>query len=576
MMAAAHHEPQGLEKWFPAWRWLRGYALRSMRADAIAGLTLAAYLIPTGIGAASVAHLPPVAGLYACMFSGLVFWIYCSARRTVVTVTTSISLLVGVSLAPIAMGDPLRYATLAAATSLLVAGIAFVAWMVRAGGVVNFISESVLVGFKTGIALVLISTQLPKLFGLESLPEGYFFERLWDFITRINYTHLSTLIMGTIALLVLLLGQRALPRVPAALLVVTVGVAVTFAFHLDHMGVAVLGSVPEGLPKLALPKLSVADWNTLLPLATACLMLGAVETAAIGRTNAAKYGEHFNANQEFLALAAANAAAGLGQGFPVSGGISQSMVNENAGSVTPLSGFMAAIVLLCVVLFLAPAFQFLPETVVAALVLVAVLPLFRIREFIHLFRTAREEFLVATAALVGVLFSGLLHGVLIGALLSLFMLTRKVAMPHVAILGRIPSSQRFSDRARHKDNEPIPGVLICRPEAALLYFNVDGICDRILRNVRLELVRPKLVILDLSASPYVDVQSAQTLGELHGELAELGIRLQIVEAIASVRDTLRSQGLEQIFGRIDRFTTIADAVDDFQRGARPPMFDDVG
>ena len=241
--------------------------------------------------------------------------------------------------------------------------------------------------------------------------------------------------------------------------------------------------MPQGLPALGLPAIRWADLNDLLPLALACFLLGAVETAAIGRTFAAKHGGRLDANQEFLALAAANLAAGLGRGFPVSGGMSQSLVNEGGGARTPLSGAIAAAIILVVVLFFSQLLAALPQPVLAAVVLVAVTGLFKVSALKHLWRADRTEFVVAMAALLGVLSSGLLRGVLIGAIISLVLLIRRASRPHVALLGRIPGTRRFSDRERHPDNELIPGVLIFRPESGLLYFNVDHVRDTILDRV---------------------------------------------------------------------------------------------
>jgi MFS superfamily sulfate permease-like transporter len=224
----------------------------------------------------------------------------------------------------------------------------------------------------------------------------------------------------------------------------------------------------------------VGDLNDLLPLALACFLLAAVETAAIGRTFAAKYGYRLDANQEFLALATSNLAAGLGRGFPVSGGMSQSLVNDGAGARTPLSGAIAAIMILVVVLFFSHLLAALPQPVLAAIVLLAVSGLFKVSALKHLWRTDRTEFLVAIAALAGVLSSGLLRGVLIGAIISLVLLIRRTSRPHVALLGRIPGTRRFSDHERHPDNELIPGIVVVRPESGLFYFNADHVRDTIL------------------------------------------------------------------------------------------------
>jgi high affinity sulfate transporter 1 len=483
----------------------------------VAGITLAAYLLPAGLGDASLANLPPEAGLYACLFSGLVFWLFCSSRHTAITVTSAISLLVGASLGEIAGGDTSRFSALAGATALLVALIAFLAWLAKAGSIVNFISESVMVGFKCGVALFLASTQLPKLFGIHGA-HGNFWENSGNFLKHLGDTNPTSLTVGGIALVVLVLGKIFLKKKPVALFVVVGGILASGWLGLDERGVKLLGEVPQGLPQLGLPRAldrgnlnsMLRDFNNLLPLAIACFLLGAVETAAIGRMFTAKHGGRLDANQEFLALAAANLAAGLGRAFPVSGGMSQSLVNEGGGARTPLSGAFAAGILLVVVLFFSRLLAALPQPVLAAIVLVAVTGLFKLSTLQQLRHANRTEYIVAVSALVGVLSSGLLRGVLIGAIISLVLLIRRASRPHVALLGRIPGTRRFSDRERHPDNELIPGVLIFRPEASLMYFNVDHVCDTIQDRVRSETPPPKLVVIDLSAAAYVDMQSAHT------------------------------------------------------------------
>jgi MFS superfamily sulfate permease-like transporter len=245
--------------------------------------------------------------------------------------------------------------------------------------------------------------------------------------------------------------------------------------------------------------------------------------------------------------------------------MSQSLVNESGGARTPLSGLIAALLTLMIVLFLSGALRNLPQPVLAAIVLMAVTGLFKLSALKHLWRADRAEFVVAMAALLGVLGSGLLRGVMIGAVISLVQLLRTASRPHVAFLGRIPGSRRFSDRERHPDNELIPGALIFRPESGLVYFNVDHVCRMILDRVNTEPTLPKLVVLDLSAAPRVDLQSAQALGDLANELTAKGLQFQTVEARSSVRDRLRTEGVDGKLGGVNRFTSVADAIEDFQK-----------
>jgi high affinity sulfate transporter 1 len=549
-----------LSRWIPALRWLPAYPRSWLRGDLIAGITLAAYLLPAALGDASLANLPAQAGLYACLFSGLVFWLFCSSRHTAITVTSAISLLVGASLGEIASGDASRFGALAAGTAMLVAAIALLAWAVRAGAIVNFISESVMVGFKCGVALFLASTQLPKLFGLHAA-HGDFWENMRHFLTQLHQTNLASLTIGLVALAILILGKILLKNKPVALFVVIGSIVVSVLLGLDAKGVKLLGEVPQGLPAIGIPDLYWSDVNALLPLALACFLLAAVETAAIGRTFTAKHGGRLDANQEFLALAASNLAAGLGRGFPVSGGMSQSLVNEGSGAHSPLSGAIAAIFILLVVLFLSHWLSALPQPVLAAIVLMAIAGLFQVTALKQLWVASRPEFVVAIAALLGVLGSGLLRGVMIGAAISLVQLMHRAARPHVALLGRIPGTRRFSDMERHPDNEATPGVLIFRPEASLVYFNIDHVCLSILDRIREEAVPPRLVVLDLSASPYVDLQSAHALAGLADEIRKSGGALQVVEARSSVRDRLHVEGFDTRLGGINRFTSVADAVE---------------
>src|SRR5271157_3498578 len=512
--AASDEAPARPRQWLgmiPAAYWLRSYKPQWFRSDLAAGVTLAAYLLPAALGDASLAGLPPQAGLYACLYGGLVFWLFCSSRHTAISVTSAISLLIGSSLGSMAGGDPARFGAMAACTALLTATIAFLAWIARAGSVVNFVSETVLMGFKAGVALQLASTQLPKLFGVKG-GHGNFWERMDVFFRHVGETNASSLMLGCAALAVLLLGKKLLPNKPVALFVVIGGIAAASFVDFGAHGVKLLGEVPRGLPIPSLPAVHWDDLGDLLPLALACFLLGAVETAAIGQMFAEKHGYRVDSNQEFLALASANLASGLGYGFPVSGGMSQSLVNESSGARSPVSGLLCAVLIGLVAVSFSELLRNLPQPVLAAIVLMAVTGLVKVSELRHLWQVHRNEFLVAMVALLGVLWAGLLKGVLIGAIISLVLLIRRVSSPHVAFLGRIPGARRYSDLERHADNEPTPGVLAFRVESSIVYFNAGHVLDTVLARV---------------------------------------------------------EGVEKKAGRIDRFTTLADAIEDFQNGAAP-------
>jgi high affinity sulfate transporter 1 len=564
---AANDATRGLARFVPALTWMRGYDRASILPDLVAGLTLAAYVIPAGIADASLAQLPPEAGLYACLFSGLVFWIFCSSRHTAITVTSAMSLLVGATLGEISDGDVSRFATLAACTALMVGVIALCVWLVRGGAVVSFVSETVLIGFKAGVALYLASTQLPKLFGISGT-HGDFWERMGYLLRHLGETHQNALLLGLAALVVLLVGKFALPNRPVSLFVVIAGIVAAGSFDLGAHGVKLLGEVPQGLPVPGLPAMSWAELNELLPLAMACFLLAAVETSAIARMFGQKHGYRVDTNQEFLALAGANLAAGLGRGFPVSGGMSQSLVNEGGGARTPLSGLVSALLILLVVVFLSGLLQNLPQPVLAALVLVAVTGLFKVDALVRLWRFSRSEFAIAAAALLGVLGSGLLRGVLIGVVLSILMLLRRASQPPTTELGRIPGTDEFADRIRNSKYDRLPGTFVFRCSGALLYFNVDHVRDRFFELLA-ESGNPRRAVFFLGAVPHIDLAGAELLEELNKTLRERGIEFRLAGTQSRVREILIKAGYETHCGPVIANEAVIAAIEtDGAKGAR--------
>jgi high affinity sulfate transporter 1 len=523
--------------------WLAAYDRRWFAADVVAGGTLAAYLLPAALGDASLAGLPPEAGLYACLFGGLVFWAFCSSRHTAISVTSAISLLIGVSIGERAGGDAVRFAELASLTAVLMALLAFAAWAARAGVVVNFISETVLVGFKCGVAFVLSSTQIPKLFGFKG-GEGDFWSRAAHIARHIGETQPTSLLVGLAALAVLVAGKRWLPNRPVALLVVAAGIAATSAFDLAALGVRTVGAVPQGLPPLGLTIPGRDVIRDLLPIAMACFLLGSVETAAIGRMFALKHGYRYDPNREFLAIGSANLLSGLGHGFPISGGLSQSLVNESAGAKTPLSGLVAALIILTITLFFSGILSDLPQPVLAAIVLVAVAGLVHGSVIQRLWRFSRDEFAVAAIAFLGVLGFGLLEGVLIGAVLSIFLLLRRGSRPQAVELGRVGNTAWFANLRDEAGRARVPGAFVFRVNGALLYFNVEYVRDEFADRLAKRQDAVRTAVFFLGTVPQIDLAGADMLIDLRRHLAGRGIDLRLAGARSGVRQALVRAGLE--------------------------------
>ncbi|BCG04789.1 DNA repair protein HhH-GPD (plasmid) [Paraburkholderia sp. PGU19] len=555
----------GWREIFPPAQWLSTYQWRWLSADAVAGVTLAAYGIPVSLAYATLAGLPPQYGIYCYLVGGLFYAVFGSSRQLAIGPTSAISMLVGVTVADMAGGDPARFASIAALTAVLIAVMCLVAWIFRLSSLVNFISETILLGFKAGAALTIALTQMPKLFGVKGGGEQ-FFERVTILVGQLPDTQLVVLIFGIAALALLLLGEKFLPGRPVALFVVVLSIVLLTVTPLREMGFKIVGTLPTGLPEFHFPALRVRDVDGIIPLAFACLLLSYVESVSAARAIAQKNGYEIDPRQELLGLGAANLAAGFFQGYPVAGGLSQSSVNDKAGAKTPLSLVFASIAIGLCLLFLTGLLTNLPNVVLAAIVLVAVKGLVDIRELRHVWRVSRYEFLVSMLAFAAVLQFGILKGVIFAVLASMLLLIRRAAHPHVAMLGRIPGTRLYSDVERHPDNEAVPGVLMFRVEASLLYFNTEHVRATVWKHIRSSAVPVKLVICDLSSSPAVDIAGARMLAALQADLAKGGMRLRIVAAHADARDILRAEGLEERVGDFGRRVTESDVVEAFLQG----------
>lgn len=546
-------------KLFPPILWLKGYNTKILKGDFIAGITLAAYGIPVSLAYATLAGLPPEYGIYGYLIGGFFYATLGTSKQLAIGPTSAISLLIGTTIADMANGDVQRWADIASLTALVFSALAILAYLLRLSGIINFISETVLVGFKAGAALTIGLTQLPKLFGVQGGGEN-FLERIIALFYQLPETNTVVLIFGIIAIVILIFGEKIMPGKPVAIVIVILSIFLVSATSLGLHDIATVGIIPSGLPEFHLPNLRVRDIDGVLPLAAACFLLSYIESVSAARTLAQKNGYYIDPRQELLALGVANAAVALGQGYPVAGGLSQSAVNDTAGAKTPLSLVFASATIAFCLLFLTGFLEKLPTVILAAIVLVAIRGLFDLKEMKHLYRINKQEFYVAMIALVGVLIWGILTGVLLAAIFTLLLLIKATSNPNVAFLGRIPGTKRYTDLERHPDNEIIEGVLIVRIESAILYFNVENIKEKIWEKINSEANSVKTVILDLNSSPYVDIAGARFLKQLFIDLKKKKIALKIAEARSEVRDTLRSENLEDLLGHISRSVSVDDLV----------------
>src|SRR5262244_1738648 len=547
--------------WFrhvPATRWLVDYRVEWLASDAIAGATLAAYAIPVSLAYAGLAGLPPQAGIYGYLLGGLGYALLGSSRQLAIGPTSAISLMIAGTVGEMAGGDAAHYAAIASLAGFTVALLCLIAWLLRLSILVRLISDSILVGFKAGAGLTIAMTQVPNLLGISAGGHN-FFERVVLLAPQLGQTNYLAFVIGVVAILLLVLGERLFPARPVALAVVALSIVVASAFGLADLGVPTTGEVPAGLPSLAPPGLRLRDVEGIVPLAIGCLLLAYIEGVSAARTFATKHGYSIDSRQEFLGIGAANLLAGFGHGYPVAGGLSQSAVNDKAGARTPLALVFASCTLALCLLFLTGLLADLPKAVLAAVVLTAVYGLIDFPAMLRMWRISRMDFYAAAIALIAVLLLGILQGILLAALASVLMLLARASSPHVAFLGRIPGTMSYSDLARHPENEPLPHVIAFRPEASLLYVNADSVLESVSKRLEAEAARDiRLVVCDLSASPHMDLAGARMLHQLHLDLVRRGIALRILGARGRVRDLLRAEGVGEKVGGLDRRVTLDD------------------
>jgi MFS superfamily sulfate permease-like transporter len=377
---------------------------------------------------------------------------------------------------------------------------------------------------------------------------------------NLSGVHEASLVFGLVAYALLQFGQSVRPRWPIPLLVVAVAIAVMSWPGMDRHVIATVGAIPGGLPALALPAFDWRELDTLLPLALACFLIGFNEHIAAARLLALRHRYPLDANRELLGLAGANAALSIGQGFPSGGGLSQSLVNDQAGARSPIALVVCSAWMVVALLYLTGLFALLPQPLLAALVLVSVQGMFRIDELRQLRRVSIQEFAIAMVTIAAVLALGILKGVLVAAFFSLAMLIRRLALPECVVLGRLPGTDHFVSVLRHPDAQPTPGTLVFRANAALLYFNADTVRQHLRHRLDRATERPHRVILDLAFTTEIDLSTTRMLAECARELRGEGIDFHLAEAHYRVRDLLRSERLEGVLGPLDRAYGIAELV----------------
>jgi len=555
---------------------LRHYERRWLRGDVLAGVTVAAYLIPQVMAYAAVAGLPPVAGLWAVVASLPVYALLGSSRQLSVGPESSTALMTAATLGPLALTSTGRYAALAAVLALLVGVLSLAAWALRLGFIGDLLSRPVLIGYMAGLAVVMIAGQLGKVTGVDATGSSTTLGELSSFVDHAGSLHWPTVALSLTALVLLVGGSRLWPRLPVPLMVVLLAGAMVAALRLDQQGIRVVGHVPAGIPVPALPALTPHDVGLLLLPSLGVAVVGYTDNLLTGRAFAARAGDSVDANQELLALSAANVASSAMHGFPVSSSASRTVIGHSVGSRTQLFSLVAlAAVLLTLVLGRGVLARF-PLPVLGSLVLWAAARLVDVGEFRRLARFRRSELVLALVAAGGVLAFDLLYGVLVAVALSLLDVLRRVARPHDGVLGYVPGVAGMHDVDDYAVTRQVPGLVVYRYDSPLFFANAENFRHRALAAVDSAQSPTEWLLLNTEANVQVDLTALDALDELRVELERRGIVLALARAKAELVDDLRRVGLLEQIGTDRIFATLPSAVEAYQqwyqdKHGRPPI-----
>ncbi len=561
-------------RFLPILSWLPSYQRVWLRGDIIAGVTVLALLIPEGMAYAQIAGMPPETAFYAAPIGLLLYAIFGTSRQLVVAVSAAIATMSAAAIAPLAAAGSPEYAALTAGLAIAAGLISILAGLFKLGRIASFFSESVLAGFVTGLALTIAIKQVPKLFGIEG-GSGNFWERLYDILIHLNETHFLTLLVGLISIALIVILEHRFHKLPAALIVMVLGIIISSLFGFEALGIEVVGEVPAGLAPPKLPGLTLDQWLLLLPAALGVALVNFAEAYGPARNFSTKHNYEISANQELVGLGAANLGAGLFQGFSIGSSLSKSAANDRAGAKTPVALIVCAFLTVLVALFFTPFFAPLPETVLAAVVVVAIYGMIKIKAIKRLYRLNKFDFVLAIAAILGVLTFDALEGLLIAVILSLIALVWRASQPQLSILGREPGKFTFSDTRIHPENRTIPGLLILRPDEGLFFANADALHNEIVSLVEETQPQARVVLLDLEMSNQLDVPSVDMLVELREELAHLGMDLWLARVHRSVNEMLERSGFIQQLGPEKIHSRNLDSIMEYLSKIAPDELEDI-
>jgi high affinity sulfate transporter 1 len=560
---------RGRATYLPGVAVLAGYRREWLRGDLLAGVAVAAYLVPQVMAYSGIAGLPPQTGLWACLGSLAIYAVLGSSRQLSVGPESTTALMTATAVAPLALGDPVRHAALAAGLALVVGVICLVGGLLRAGSLADLLSQPVLVGYMAGIAVIMIIGQLGAVTGVPMEGDSPPAE-MASFLSGLAGAHLPTVALALSLLVGMIVGTKLRPTWPVPMIGMLAATAVVAAFSLDALGVRLVGSSVSGLPVPGLPALSAHDVASLLLPAVGVAIVGYSDNVLTGRAFATRHGQTVQGTAEIVALGAANLAAGVLRGFPVSSSGSRTAIGDAQGSRTQLHSLVALVLVVVVLVAGGALLSRFPRAALGAVVIYAALRLVDIAGFRRIARFRRSEAAIAVVTMVAVLTVGVLYGVLVAVGLSVLDLLRRLARPHDGVLGYVPGIAGMHDIDDYPDAQPVPGLLVYRYDAPLCFANAENFRSRALAALETQPEPPWWFLLNAEANVEIDSTAAETLEALHDELQRRGIVLALARVKQDLRADLRAAGLLDLIGEERIFPTLPTAVEAFRSGPSPP------
>ncbi len=553
--------PNGIARFIPGLALFKGVSPAQLRTEFVVAITVFAVLVPSAMAYGDLAGVTPVAGLYVALGAMLMYALFGSSKLVVMGPEATSAIMTAAAVAPLAGGDPVRYAALAALTAILVGVIALLARVARLGFITDFLSKPILVGYILGATLIVIGSQLGKMFGIK-LEADKFFRQVLELISRLDEAHLLTVIIGVICMAALFIMRRINRALPGSLIVVVVAIIFSAVFDLQAKGVTIVGAVPTGLPRLAIPAVNLQDIFSLLPAALALTILIYADEILTARVFATRHGQKMDANQEFVALGMANIGAGFLTGFPAALSASRTAVSDQMGGKSQWVGLIAAALTIIFLLFLTPLLAPLPTVALGAIIIVASFGLIDLAAFRFLRRVRPAEFWLAVVTAVGVLTVGILQGILVAVMLSLINVIYHISRPHDALLDELDASGGTVYRGVADKESALtePGLIVYRFDAPLVFANAAYFTERLEELIANAGAGLKCVILDAEAISDFNSTAAEALETLDADLERLGVELWIARANEPLRDLLQVTGLTKRLGKENIYPSVRAAV----------------